>query len=360
MTMYPLLRRLAEMEPGDEPVLSVYLDMRPHATGGRPALRDGVLMMGDRLREIEKTFGPRGHDLDSFRMDVARIEEYLQHEFPVSAQGLAIFACAARGLFETVEAGVPFEHQVTIGPVPDLFQLARLADDQETAVVGVVNFHTARLFVMRTGFLREIAGTGDTSVHYRKTMLGGLNQKRYQRHVENHRAEFAREAAAELERVVEHEDADRVILAGNESALPLLLDALSPRVSELVHGQIVRVDVRAPRDAVAREIEPILAQAEAEEGLSLADQLVTAVRSGGLGVDGLERTRAALEHGQVDVLLLDADAPLGDTDRNELIRLAAGTGADVEVVQGHAVLRELGGVGALLRYQHDAPTPAAV
>ena len=84
------------------------------------------------------------------------------------------------------------------------------------------------------------------------------------------------------------------------------------------------------------------------------------MRSGGLGVDGLERTRAALEHGQVDVLLLDEDAPLSDTNRNELIRLAAGTGADVEVVRGHAVLSELGGVGALLRYQHDAPTPAAV
>lgn len=50
------------------------------------------------------------------------------------------------------------------------------------------------------------------------------------------------------------------------------------------------------------------------------------------------------------------------TGCNELMRLAAGmaAGADVEVVRGHAVLRELGGVGALLRYQHDAPTPAAV
>ena len=135
--------------------------------------------------------------------------------------------------------------------MPDLFQLARLADDQETAVVGVVDFRTIRLFVMRTGFLREMGGTDDPSVHYRKTMLGGLNQERYQRHIENLRAEFAREAAAELERVVEREGAARVILAGNQTALPPLLDALSPRVSELVHGQIVRVDMRAPRDAVA-------------------------------------------------------------------------------------------------------------
>ena len=33
------LRMLAEFEPGELPVLSVYLDMRPHATGENPARR---------------------------------------------------------------------------------------------------------------------------------------------------------------------------------------------------------------------------------------------------------------------------------------------------------------------------------
>jgi peptide chain release factor subunit 1 len=353
------LRRLAELEPGDLPVLTVYLDLRPQATGENPALRSGLVVLKDRLRTLEKTLGPRGPALDSFRRDAERIRRYVENDLPASARGVALFACAGRDLFEVVEAAVPFENEVALGPVPDLFQLARLADDYETAVVGVVTSNTARLFVMRAGRMEEVGGLRDDSFHYRETRGRPPSATRYQRHVANHRAEFAREAALEIERLVDEEGAVRVILAGTEVATPPLLAALSPRVRALMHEEVLRMDRRALRDDVARAVAPILARAEAEDDHAIADQLVEAVQADALGVDGLERTRAALEHGQADVLVLDADAPLEDAARNELLRLAAATGADVEVVTDHAVLPELGGVGALLRYKHLAPAPAA-
>jgi peptide chain release factor subunit 1 len=126
-------RALAELEPGELPVLSIYLDMRPHATGENPAVRARIVILRNRLREIEKTYLPRGAELDSIRRDADRIQRYLNDEYDVAADGLALFACAGRGLFETVEAGVPFEDQVTVGLQPDLFQLARLVDEHETA-----------------------------------------------------------------------------------------------------------------------------------------------------------------------------------------------------------------------------------
>ena len=351
-----LLRRLAELAPVDAPVLSIYLDMRPHALGGRPGLRDGVLMLNDQLREIEKTFGPRGPDLDSFRADVARIETYLRDHYPASAHGVAMFACAATGLFEVIEAGVPFEHQVSVGATPDLFQLARLIDDQETAVVGIVDTNTVRLFVMRSGFLEEREGLDEGSHHFHKTRLGGLNVERYQRHVEKHRTDFAREAAAEIELLVDREAASRVVLVGNQVALPLLHDALSPRVLNLTQEVPSGLDLRATHDVILDEIAPILARAEAESGRSIADQLVDAVRADALGVAGLGQTRTALEHGQADVLVLTSSAPIDLDTRNELVRLAATTSADVEVVEDHETLEWLGGVGALLRYRHEFPT----
>jgi ribosomal protein L7Ae-like RNA K-turn-binding protein len=359
LTVRDTLRRLADLEPDEAPVLSVYLDMRPQATGERPAVRSGLVVLKDRLREIEKTLLPRGAALDSFRADAARIQRYLDESLPTAAQGLAIFACTARNLFEVVEAGIAFENEVAFAPVPDLFQLARLADNQETAVVAVVDTNTARLFVMRTGFLEEIGGPDDAPVHYGKRRLGALNQARYQRHIEKHRAEFAQEAAAEIERVVEREGAMRVILAGDEVAIPLLRAALSPRVASLVHEDVLRIHIRAPRTEVEREVEPVLAQAESDEAHSLTDQLVSAVQSGGLGVAGEEHTRAALEHGQVDMLLLAPEAEVDAETRNELIRLAAATSAGVELVERHPTFQQLGGVGALLRYRHDEPVSAA-
>jgi hypothetical protein len=254
------LRALAELEPGELPVLSVYLDMRPHATGESPGLRAGTVILRNRLREIEKTYLPRGAELDSVRQDAERIDRYL--------------------------------------------------------------------------------------------MVGGLNQASYQRHNANMRAEFARETASELERLVKAEGASRVVLAGDAVAIPLLQRALTPGVAALVKD-VLRLDIRVPLDEVAEEVQQVLAQAEAEDGQLAGDRLVGAVRAGGLGIAGLDATHIALEHGQVDELLLDPTAELDEATRGELVRQASLTGATVEVVEGHDGLRRMGGVGALLRYRHD-------
>jgi stalled ribosome rescue protein Dom34 len=60
----------------------------------------------------------------------------------------------------------------------------------------------------------------------------------------------------------------------------------------------------------------------------------------------------------VDVLLLDPTAELDEAMRGEFVRLAVATGASVEIVENYEPFRQLGGVGALLRYRHEAP-PAA-
>ena len=349
--MQVLLRRLAELEPGELPVLSVYLDMRLHATGEDPTTRSGLVVLKDRLGEIEKTFLPRGAALDSFRADAARIGEYVARDFAPNAHGLAIFACAGRGLFEAIEASVAFDNQVAVGPRPDLFQLARLLDDLETAVVALVDTNTARLFVTRRGWLDEVGGPDDGTKYYGKRNVGGWSQANFQRHTDEMRARFAREVADELDRLVERTGATRVILAGDEVAIPHLQEALSKRVAELVHDEILRIDIRAPQDEVKGEIDSLLEAAEAEEAHSVAERLVNAVRGDWLGVAGVGRTRAALERGQVDTLLLDRDAALDETTRGELVRLAATTSSQVEVVAGHEPFRQLGGVGALLRYR---------
>ncbi len=354
-----VLRRLADVEATEAPVLSLYLDMRPQATGQRPAVRSGLVVLKDRLHEIEKTLGPRGPDLDSFRSDVIRVEAYLDNDVSAATQGLALFACAQQNLFEAVEAGVEFENQVTAAPLPDLYQLARLLDQQEVSVVAVVDSNTARLFVTRAGLFEEVGGPDEASDLYPKRSKFAWSQARYQRKVESHRADFAGEVASEIERLVHAEGAARVILAGDEVAIPLLRGALSPQVTALVCAEVPRIDIRALKDDVREEISPILAQAEADDARIVADRLVGAVRGGGLGTSGLEHTRSALEQGQVDLLVLSNDAHLSRAERDELVRLAAVSDAGVEVVEGHALFNELGGVGALLRYRTDQASAAA-
>jgi len=372
------LRRLAEHEPSDLPVLSIYLDMRPQATGENPGRRAALTILRDRFREIEATYWPRGDDYDSFTADRERIEAFLDEDFSREAQGLALFACHGTGLWEVVEAGVPFRDAVSAGRLPDLFQLARLLDHEEAVVVALVDSNTSRLFVTRAGSLEEVGGTDDATDSYRKRSMGGWSQARFQRHIDKHRVDFARETASDIEALVEREGARRVVLAGDEVAITPLNDQLSPAVREKV-GDVVRLDIRATGSDLAEELRPLLERMEAEDGVSVADRVVELVRADGLGVTGVRPTRRALEAGAVDTLVLlglpgSPPGPAGGQDgrelsqrgdvedegddqeldldvRNELVRLAALTSADVEVVDEHPALEHAGGVGALLRYR---------
>jgi len=349
-TVENLLRKLARLDPGDALVLSVYLDLRPQTTGENPAVRPAHIVLKDRLRAIEKTLLPRGQALDDFRADVARVNRFFDEHAAPYLQGVAIFACHRLQLFETLETGVPFDDQVALEPLPDLFQLARLADEHETAVVALVDTSTARLFVTRRGFLHEVEGLDEENFLYRQRNTGGLNLKRYQRRINNRRMDFAREMAEALEALVAHEGATRVILAGDAVAIPILHQALSPQIEPLVSEQVLRLDIRTPRAGVQAEIAPLLAQIEADESHDVATRLIEAVREQGLAVMGLQETRDALRHGQADTLVLAQEAPFSEQERNELVHLAAGSGAQVETVQAHEALNEAGGVGVHLRY----------
>lgn len=349
-TAKELLQKLAKFEPDEALVLSVYLDMRPHTTGENPGQRTAHTILKDRFREIEKTLLPRGPALDDFREDSDKIWHYIEEHAEAKLQGLAIFACASHNLFEVLESGVPFVDQVALEDKPDIFQLAHLIDEQETSLVALVDTNTARLFVTRRGFLEEREGPDDSPFGYGKRKTGGLNQERYHRRAENKRWDFAREAADAVEKLAKEEQASRIILAGDAVAIPLLHQALSPQLEPMIHEEALRLDIRTPQREVQSEITPILEQIEEEKSHGVADQLVGAIRAQGLGISGLQETLDALEHGQVDVLVLAQEANISDQERNELTRMATRTGAQVEVVQGHRQLEQMGGVGALLRY----------
>lgn len=340
------------------PVVSAYLDWRPEATGERPAIRVARVVLKDRLRQIGRTFWPRGAAYDAIVEGAARIERYLDEQAPVSAEGLAIFVCEPLGLFETLESGAPFTTEVTVGATPNLYPLARLLDDQETAIVAVVDSHAARLFVSHRGLLRELNGlTRDPKYFHHMKGAVAMNQAHYQRYALTQRAHVAEEVARELDKLVSETGATQVILAGEDAATATLKAALTPHVAALVTSLPQHIDFGANRDAIWDEVEPIIREVAAERDRSLVERLMAEALAGRLGVVGVEETRDALAAGQVNTLILLDHANLPDELRNQLIGLAMKTGAEVDIVDDSVALAPLGGVGALLRYRTTAVRP---
>jgi peptide chain release factor subunit 1 len=345
-----IMRRLAEATCTDAPILSLYLDTRPEAHGDRPGERSELVVVRDRLNALADTLELRTPARASFDADRARIEELLDSKELNQTEGVAIFACDRIGLWEPVGAQAPFDTQVSAGPTAELFQLARLLDDQVSAVVAVVDTNTCRLFVTRRGALVERSGPDEDPAEHRRHETGGWSQARFQRHVDMQDKRFAKEAAEAIDRLVEREKPAHVILAGDERAISFLDPELPERVRPLVE-HVARIEMRASLEAVRDEIAPLLGALEEAEGMAAADRAVAGWRAGDLGVVGVDATMAALEIGQVDELIVDESVEADEELRAELVRQATATGAHVEIVRDHPELANHDGVAATLRYR---------
>ena len=344
------MRRLADATSPDAPILSLYLDTRPEAHGGRPGERNELIVVRDRLNVLGEALELRSDARASFDADRTRIEELLDSEELDQTDGVAVFSCDRIGLWEAIGAQTPFDTQVSAGPTAELFQLARLLDDQVSAVIAVVDTNTCRLFVTRRGALVERSGPDESPAEHTRHDTGGWSQARFQRHVDMQDKRFAQEAAAAIDRLVEREKPAHVILAGDERAISFLDPELPERVRPLVE-HVARIDMRASLEDVREEIIPLLGALEEADGMAAADRAVAGWRAGDLGVVGVDDTMAALEMGQVDELIIDESIEADEDLRAELIRQASATDAHVEVVRDHPELASHDGVAATLRYR---------
>jgi peptide subunit release factor 1 (eRF1) len=367
------LDRLAAFEPTGLPVISLYLDMRRDQQGREH--HDSFLRkaFGERVQ----TF--RGAARQSFEQDVERIKSYLAEDVRRSAHGLAIFACSGAKLFETVQLEVPTDaHWLFIGSVPHLYPLARLNDQYPRYAALLVDTNSARLFVFSRGTTE--AERQVQNIKTRKTAMGGWSQARYQRHTENFHLHHMKDVVEVLDRVVREESINQVVVSCEEVARPLLFQALPKHLAEKV-VDVVKMDVHAPDHQVLKETLDALRGKNLETDAQRVESLIGAWRAGGLAVVGPEDTMNALVMGQVEELLITAtpstlrrarSLPPGsapgpvdvessapnanlDPDRlklaDQLVTKAQQTSARIRFIEDPELLKDVGGVGALLRFK---------
>jgi peptide subunit release factor 1 (eRF1) len=189
-----------------------------------------------------------------------------------------------------------------------------------------------------------------------------------------------KEVVDALDRVVRDENIGQVVVACDETARPLLLDQLPKHLHDKV-ADVIALDTNAPDHQVLAATLETLQQKDTETDAEQVQAMLNAWRASGLAVAGPEATLTALSRGQVDELLIAADAqqlkptqtlPDGaspgaveidttaagpDVDPNrvklagELVALAQQTSARIRFIEDPSLLGDVGGVGALLRFR---------
>lgn len=380
MALEQTLDKLAAFEPTGFPFISLYLNMQPNEQGRD----DFAAFVRKQVTEISESYGPRTSDRESFERDAARIQAFLDNELDESANGAALFACGGADFFEAVQLDAPIErHRIAVADRPDIYPLARLIDQYPTYAAALVDSNRARIFVFGLG--SRITSEDVAGVKTNRSMVGGWSQARYQRHVDNIHMHHLKDVAEALDRIVNEEQAEHVILAGDEQMVKALRDHLSqPLLPKVL--DIMRLDVRTPEQDVMTATLERMRQWNTEADAEKVEQLMNEFRAGNLGVVGVQATRRALELGQVDELIISAaretvkGAPVKDKAgvraietpavaaaavasgtpevtpetvavTDELVTYARQTAARVTFIEDPQLLAGVGGVGALLRFK---------
>jgi peptide chain release factor subunit 1 len=373
MGQFNYLSKLAKFESGHGPCLSVYLRLTPNETGKK----DHDVFLKKQFSEHLAVLKPNSDEFISFSADIKKIEEFLDAVDP-SIQGAAIFACSAAGLFETFEFLVPFEqNNFFVFGTPHLYPLVRIVSQNPPLILVAADTNTARIFLFHRG---ETKRSGEIeNVKTNRTEVGGFSQARYQRRIENFHQQHAKEVVAELSKLVESTRADKIILCGDETVIiPLLRDQLPKELAEMIIGTLP-LHVDTPEAELLEAAEHVAKQADTLADKAKIDHLLEENYDGGVGVTGLKKTLAALMNGQVQELYLSAnfdditynvrdirellanyepgeDSELPDPWSegmvvDELLKRAADVADGIRFIEDAALLRDSGGVGALLRYQ---------
>jgi peptide chain release factor subunit 1 len=384
MTLTEQLERLAAFEPSPYPVVSLYLNMQPNQHG-----RDQHhSFVRKELKARAATYPPRSSERAMLEQDLARIAAFLDSNVQPSANGVAVFACDAANLFETVQLDAPIaEHSLYVGDQPHLYPLARLVSQYPRYAVVLADTHRTRILVVADG--RVQSDKAIEGVKTRRTSQGGWSQARYQRHVENYHLQHVKDVVGTLEKIVQSEGLDRIVVAGDPAVLPLVREQLPKPLLEMIVEELSLPSDAAEADVV-RETFAAMRALDSRTDRDKVEAAVGAYRAGGLGIAGPDGTLLALTNGQVDELLISASIARMDGLRgtaaadmalandsalaepavepaaagepaaadpgvvrlaDELVRKAQQTGARIEFIEDAALLEPYGGVAATLRYR---------
>jgi peptide chain release factor subunit 1 len=391
MKLNELMQTLAAFEPNGFPVLSIYLN----AGANQQGRDDFGIWLKNELAEHAANYAEDSPEAESFNADVKQINEFLENSVEPSANGIAIFACsAADDFFETAQIEIPFpNNRLFAFDRPHIFPLMRTIDQNPKYAVLWADTNKADIYIF--GGENHLNVEVETNAKVEEiqnevtqgTKVGGWSQARYQRHITNFHLHHAKETVDELGKLVRDSKIEHLILCGDETGImPILRPQLTKELEEKL-VETLNMSQYASEDEIREATQQIMMKRnEHEDKIHVERAIGAAKASAGLGTLGVVDTLAALSNGQVEELViassfdaieysvkkvkkvLMAYAPGDDNSAtddlpeareprqiaDELIIRALNSSAKIKFIEDESLLKEAGGVAAVLRYNMNA------
>jgi peptide chain release factor subunit 1 len=390
MNLNGLIEKLAAFEPNGAPFISLYLDAQPNETGRE----DYKIWLKKEIAETGKTFPEDSAEAQNFNQTAQRIQDFLDNEVDRSASGIAVFmSLADPDFFETVQLDEPFpNNRFFLFDRPHIFPLVRIVEQNPKYIALWADTNKASIYIfggdhlLRTDSANERVEVIQNTVTNR-SQVGGWSQARYQRHIENYHLQHAKETVEEVEKLMREAKIEHLVLCGDETGvIPILKDQFSKAAEENLVS-VLNLSQYASGEEIHEKTREVMKIENAVRDKERVERMFNAAKSSaGLGTIGVEKTLAALSNGQVEELIISSSfdairyntkevkkvlenyAPGDDNSASEelpeaaekrqigdeLLIRALNSAAKICFIEDESLLKDAGGVGAVLRYNMNA------
>lgn len=342
-TLQEHIRTLATLEETESPVISFYASLHGSDTASKDFMRE-------RLSAVRSSVAKQAKR--DFEGAFEKILGFLSRVSSNGPLSVAMFSRAGENpFFLSLEFNVPLPNWFVVGPSPNVYHLVELKDSYHRYVVVLSSTTSARILEINLGEVTKEIWTLRPELRAR---VGRTWTKRhYQHHREKQSEEFIREMIRIVDKLMSGGGYNHLILAGQPQMATKLSEALPKHLAAKLVDTLNTHPSDSYPEVVASTITAFLEQEE-RESVAMVDRLVKEIETDGLAVVGTAATLTALETGVADVLILAKDYDPELEIKDTLVKQAELHGCTIEVVNESEVLRNLGGVGCLLRYRVPA------
>jgi peptide subunit release factor 1 (eRF1) len=309
------LSDLARLRSGDEPIVSLYLDVRWGDEQQRERVR---LYVQERVRKTLAQYPEGSPGREGLARTLQRVQDYVAgitgQVYEPGKNGLAVFANQAMALWRTHFFRRSFAPELCTDHIPHLAQLARLADDSEPAIVVVPDSGGADVYEVLLGDLAvEERVRVSVPRAEKEESTPGRQFERVEKDLRQVEAtRNRRRAADEVVALFDRTPGAHLVLVGTSENLAAFERELPERLRAAVIARIPRPrewesgDGKR-RDGVVAGAAAAIQDHERADEARVVDEVVGQSLRGGLAVLGPEDVVSALNQGRVHRLVLEED-----------------------------------------------------
>ena len=365
------VRTLATLPEADAPVISCYLE-----------LLNGKIKDRDIYNDLSRTVivGLREQKLYNVQKAQESVAKYLKNNLLPNSKGAAIYSRAGNNpFFLPLQFRVPLPNWVSLSLTPNIYHLVEMKDTYHRYVVMISTKKSARIVEINLG--EVTAQLWQEREELRERVGREWTKEHYQKHSHERGVKFIKEKIKILEQIFLSGGHTHLILAGHPTMTSRVRNELPKHLLEKLVDE-VSISGQAKTTNIVEATISSFVKSEEKESQIIAEVLSQKIHAGGLAVAGSEASILALQHGNVDTVVLLTDyspdpfwmclacgfanlknekpvscPQCGSTSlklsdlKEEMVRLAEIQGCLIEVVNESETLEKLGGVGCLLRYR---------